>query len=102
MQKSKESGMITMSVSDILTNLRSNDALNVMYTIRYCVLETIRVNSVIEAIKALKNSVLIEWHTCSIADCAVAALDLLDVEHYTGEKPQIVEMITTRFYSDSK
>jgi hypothetical protein len=91
--------MITMSVSDILTNLRSNDGLNIMYTIRYCVLEAARDNSVIEAIKALKHSTLVEWHTCSIADCAAAALDLLGVEHYNGDKPQVLDMISTRFYA---
>lgn len=102
MKKSKESGMITMNASEILNSLHSNDGLNIMYTIRYCVLESVKDDIVIEAIKQLKTSPLVEWHTCSIADCAVAALDLLDVEPYNGNKPQIVEMISTRFFADAK
>lgn len=98
MPKSKKSGMIIMSVSDILTNLRGNDALNIMYTIRYCALESVREMEVVEALKELKSSPLIEWNTCSVADCSVAALDLLDVEKYKGNKPQILDMITTRFF----
>ena len=102
MKKSEKSGMITMSVSDILTSLRGNDALNIMYTIRYCVLENIRVSSVLNAIKVLKSSELVEWNTCSISDCAVAALHLLGVEAYNGDKPQIMDMISTRFFADRK
>ena len=101
MKKSKKSGMITMSVSDILNNLHSDDGLNIMYTIRYCVLESISDESVIEAIKQLKDSTLVEWHTCSIADCAVAALDLLGIETYTGDKLQIIDMISTKFFSSN-
>lgn len=42
MQKSKKSGMIIMNVSDILNSLHSENGLNILYTIRYCVLESIR------------------------------------------------------------
>ena len=101
MQKSKKSGMTIMGVSDILNNLHGNDGLNIMYTIRYCVLESISDESVIEAIKQLRSSSLVEWHTCSIADCAVAALDLLEIEPYNGNKPQIVEMISTRLFANT-
>ena len=75
---------------------------HIMYTIRYCVLESIHTDSVIEAISDLKNSPLVEWNTCSIADCAVAALDLLGVEPYKGDKVQILDMISTRFFADEK
>ena len=101
MQRSKKSGMITMSVSDILNSLHGDDGLNIMYTIRYCVLESISDESVIKALKQLKCSTLVEWHTCSIADCAAAALDLLGIETYTGDKPQIVDMISTKFFSSN-
>ena len=102
MPKSKKSGMITMSVSDILNSLQGTDALNIMYTIRYCVLESVKVNSVIDCLKKLKGSLLIEWNTCSISDCAIAALHLLEIETYNGNKPQILDMISTRFFSGEK
>ena len=99
MQKLRESGRITINTATIYNDLKSDDPLACMYALKYCALSKIDDINIIKAIVKLKSSTLVEWNSCKVSDCAIAALHIMGVETYTGSNSQIMEMISTQFYS---
>lgn len=99
MQKSKESGKATLNISKIKDDLQGENSLACMYAIRSCVINSIHDEEVIQIIESLKDSVLVEWNTCKISDCAIAALDLMGIESYSGSCVQIKDLISTKFFT---
>ena len=99
MRKSSEFGRFTINTATIYHDLQSDDPLACMYAIKYCALNMINDINIIKAIVELKKSSLVEWNSCKVSDCAIAALHIMGVETYTGSNSQIMEMISTQFYS---
>ena len=99
MQKSNESGKISINTAIICDDLKSQDPLACMYALRCCALHNITDDIILSQINKLKTSTLVEWNSCRISDCAIAALHLLGAEPYSGNSPQILEMINTEFYA---
>ena len=99
MQKSSESGRFTINIATLYLDLQSDDPLACLYAIKYCALNMINDINIIKAIVELKKSSLVEWNSCKVSDCAIAALHIMGVETYTGSDSQITEMINTRFYT---
>lgn len=91
---------VQKNINDIHKDLLGDNSLACMFAIRYCVLNKITDNETISIIKNLKGSKLIEWNSCKIADCAVAALHLLGVEKYEGENYAIKDLIDTVFFTN--
>lgn len=79
-------------------DLQSDNATDCIYAIRACCIQHISSSFIIEKLKALKNSNEVAM-MCKIADSATAALDILGVEKYEGDKPNILEIIKTCYYS---
>lgn len=99
MKKSTELKEISVNTANICNELMSNDALACMFALRYCTLNNLNNNEITSIIKKLKNSTLIEWNSCKISSCAIAALHLLGIELYSGDDIQINELIKTKFYT---
>ena len=78
-------------------SLSSNNSLECMYAIASCVYNDFRTPKIINLLQKLKSSTLVEWNSCKISNCAYAALDLLEIEPYTGVDLQTKELITTHF-----
>ena len=97
---SEKSGMTIRTVSKILNDLKRDNALVIIYAIRYCALENIKDDAIIAELKKLKSSELVECHSCRVANCAAAALDLLGIEPYTGDDGQTLDFISTRFFEE--
>ena len=102
MMKSKQSGQIISNgktLDDVIEGLTCNRPLTCMYVIRFCVVNKVTDKRVVDIIKDLKTSDMIEWNSCRISDCAYAALDLLGIEKYEGDKMEIRDFIDTVFYT---
>lgn len=87
------------NISFIEQALLSNSALKCMYAIRSCVVNNFRTNKIIDSLRRLKTSDLIEWNSCKISNCAYAALHLLEIEAYNGNDTQVQDLIDTVFYT---
>lgn len=85
--------------SEIEKMLSGNDSLYCILAIKYCVINAITDDKIISIIKKLKKSDMIEWNSAKVSDSAIAALHLLDIEKYTGNRPQILDLINTIFYT---
>lgn len=83
---------------DIIRRLSSNTPMKCLLAIRECVDNEIKDKDVIEKIKKLVKSELIEWNTQKVSDCAIAALDMLGVSKYSGDNMAIHDLIETNFY----
>lgn len=70
-------------ISFIEKALTSDSPLTCIYAIMSCVKNNFKSDKVIENLKLLKNSKLIEWNSAKASDCAKAALDLLGIENIT-------------------
>lgn len=70
-----------------------------MHAIRSCVVNNFRTNKIIDTLRELKTSDLIEWNSCKISNCAYAALHLLEIEAYNGNDTQLQDLIDTVFYT---
>lgn len=79
--------------------LSSDNSLKCMYAIRSCVLNRFKNDNIINLLKKLKSSNMIEWNSCKISNCALAALHLLDIEPYEGNDEQVKDLIDTVFYT---
>lgn len=86
-------------ISFIEQALLSNNALRCMYAIRSCVVNNFRTKKIIDTLKELKTSDLIEWNSCKISNCAHAALHLLGIDTYSGNDVQVQELIETAFFT---
>lgn len=86
-------------VSFIEQALLSNNALRCMHAIRSCVVNNFRINKIIDTLRELKTSDLIEWNSCKISNCAYAALHLLEIEAYNGNDAQVQDLIDTVFFT---
>ncbi len=80
-------------VSFIEYALLSDKPLRCMYAICSCVINNFKTSRIVEILKKLKNSDLIEWNSCKISNCALAALHLLNIEPYTGSDEQVEDLI---------
>ena len=99
MKKSVKSEKALKSIHEIHNDLLGNDSLSCMFAVRYCVLNMIVDKETIDILIKLKRSPLIEWNSCKISNCALAALQLLEIEPYNGEDEQVLELIETVFYT---
>lgn len=79
-------------------DLHSANAEDCAYAIRVCCLNNITDESIVNSIKELKTSDKIAMMQ-RISDMAMAALEILDVEKYTGDNPLVLDNISTVFYS---
>lgn len=99
MPKLTEYGTISINTENICNDLKGSDSLACLYALRYCAINQLDSNEVISLIRELQSSELIEWGSCKVSDCAIAALHLLNVQKYSGDDPQIIDLISTRFYT---
>lgn len=86
------------SLTMIEKDLLSDDPTDCIYAIRACCIQHISSNEIISKLKALKNDNRIAMMN-KISDSAIAALDILGIEKYTGNNSAITEMIKTVYYS---
>lgn len=103
MKKSKKFGLNLKAeyndISFVENALLSENPLQCMYAIRSCVLNNFNNERIMNNLKKLKSSNLIEWNSCKISNCALAALHLLNIEPYHGNDVQINDLIKTVFYT---
>lgn len=87
------------NIQQIEERLLNSNSLRCMFAIRECVLENIDNRRIVEILQELKSSKLIEWNSCRISDCAVAALHLLNIEKYNGDDERVKVLIDTVFFT---
>lgn len=79
--------------------LQSENMEDCAYAIRACYIHHISDKKIISLLEKLKsNNRVVMMH--KISDMAIATLDLLKVEKYSGDNPTIIEIINTSFYNE--
>ncbi|MCD8354451.1 MAG: hypothetical protein LUC47_09105 [Clostridiales bacterium] len=81
---------------DILAGLTHKGALIRINGIINAVCYSFKTPETVSLIKNLKND-NITFDTYSVSDFAIAALDIMGVEKYNGNRKQIVDLIGSRF-----
>lgn len=81
-------------------DLQSDNAADCAYAIRACCIQHISNDKIIAILKTLKSDNRIAMMN-KISDSAMAALDILGIEKYTGDNPAIIEIIKTVYYRES-
>lgn len=81
-------------IKEILSDLRHDGAAFRLRGLAYCIGQRLNRPEVVKEIKALtKDGVLVLGHT--IADYAIAALDILGIEKYIGNSDGIKSLISS-------
>jgi hypothetical protein len=86
------------SIENIKQDLLGENTLKCLYAIKSCVKNKVLDDTVIEILKSLKSNTKVEWNSCKVGDCAIASLDLLGIEKYTGNEPSITTLIENCFF----
>ena len=86
------------SLMMIKNDLKSDNATDCIYAIRACCIQHISDNEIITRLKKMKNDDRIAMMN-KVSESAIAALDILGVEKYTGNNPAIIEIMKTNYYS---
>ena len=81
---------------DILICLKHKGALIRVNGIMNAVLYSLKTPEIIALIKGLKNDEKM-FDTYLVSDFAIAALDVMDIEKYEGDKQQILGLIDSKF-----
>lgn len=79
-------------------DLSSDDPKDCLYALRFCCIEKITNENIVKKIKDLKNNDKCTMYY-RLSYSAIAALDILGIEKYTGDNVTIKEIINTVFYS---
>lgn len=80
-------------------DLQSDNATDCIYAIRACCIQHILDNEIIDELRKLKYDNRIAMMK-KVSECAIAALDILGIEKYTGYNLSIIEIIKTNFYKE--
>ena len=87
-------------LEEIYDALEGDEITPVQYAIRKCVVDGISDERIISDLKELKNNGAIKF--VKMSTLAIAALDILGAEKYTGTDELIREFIQTKFFSNEK
>lgn len=87
-----------LTLNRIKNDLKSANMEDCMYAIRACCVKVLNDDEIINQLKELKNNHSIAMMN-KISDCAIAALDIMGVEKYSGSNKKIIEIIKTKYYS---
>ena len=90
----------TDEIKEIYNALEGEEITTAQYAMRKCVIDGISDERIISDLKELKNNGSIK--IVKISYLAIAALDILGAEKYTGTDELIRELIQTKFYSNGK
>lgn len=98
MQLRKEMSIMPEYIMRVEKDLFSSDANDCIYAIRACCIRKISTDTIISRLKELTKCSAYAMMN-KISDCATAALDIIGAEKYSGDNPNILNIIATSFYS---
>ena len=87
-------------LNEIYNALEGDEITPAQFAIRKCVVDGISDERIISDLKELKNNGAIKF--VKMSTLAIAALDILGAEKYTGTDELIREFIQTKFFSNEK
>lgn len=97
MKKLQKSGNLSVDIQTILESLQSGDVIECLFAIKYCAINSISDEKVLDTLQKLSRSDRFDMG-CKVSDAAEAALVMIQENDYNGENRAVIELIKNRFY----